>query len=1596
MRENPDQSNSALKRKRASSDKVKKLGDFLADGADKNKSATRSGSQLDLTPSALAAALFAKAPVDFLERRTLADLAAITDGSLECLAALPSDSRKVCVRTHSTADKSCMFFALGDRPFIVYTILECLREAGASVFVLLHPVILTRGLRISLSYIEFEPRSAEELSMLEKSMSAALSDLILVTEDFTSTLVHTETLARVLDNPRYTSSYPQSERKEIADFLHWLTDGGFIFLGHAVWKVGADGEVAPNPSTSLGLFRTTQSYLAELSVQAREDAARLLNQQQLISFSKLRTTSPVHRRIKMSHLTIAELSTEGNLVAVHSLIGFLTSKALSQESSSIPLIRRKLQKIIELEDVQENSFDYKNIVNIVDGMPEEEALRQDIDILRDILRLSTDIQHKDETRVYVTFPSDNRGAVLVIALPRDRFNTNLRSRIQQHAEEAFGAAPGSGEYHLDVSPQREARLYFYLPLPSSERPQLDVEKLKTEIVQLSKSWMDNFRERVKASGNAKQSEAVLEKYEDSFPEDYQALQSTEDAEQDVKIMETLSDARPVRVSMSQGNEGSADLFTLIVYHRAAIITISKALPILENAGLEVIGEKSSCLSPTHSPKVFIHRFTVRPRGALSIQRDGFDKVIAPGLEDIFVGKAENDGLNALMLSAGLSIRSVALLRTYCALLWQVSKFASRQTLINTLVGAPDAAQRLWQMFETLFKPQSGITVEQRRSVFNAALSDYKDTLHAIKDITKDRVLRSLADLLQYTLRTNFYHSTISIALKLHSEKIEILPNPRPMYEIFLSAPDVEGVHLRGSRVARGGIRWSDRYEDYRSEVLGLMKTQKIKNALIVPGGAKGGFIVKNLPTDPAQIGPAVESAYKTFVRSLLSITDNRTAGGVKHPEGLIVHDSEDPYLVVAADKGTATFSDTANRIATEEFNFWLGDAFASGGSQGYDHKIYAITAKGGWECVKRHFNDMGFDITNQTFSAVGIGDMSGDVFGNGLLLSRTIKLIAAFNHKHVFLDPAPDAETSYQERRRLFVTKGSQWSDYKKELISTGGGVFGRFDKEITLSAQIRKALGVPDNTPAAINGEQLINLILRAPVDLLWNGGIGTYVKSQAESHADVNDGTNDRVRINANELRAKVVAEGGNLGFTQQARIEFAQRGGHINTDAIDNSGGVDLSDHEVNLKILFAGLMREKKLTLPDRNQLLKEMAPDVVEAVLDHNRSHALLLSMAVLRSRRNIEYFQSLIRELHRLGYINRSLEGLPDDEDLRERISQKAAMWRPELAVCTAAVKMWVKDAILSSALPSDPLLKGYLFDYFPPALQSRFKNELAGHPLSANIIATQVANTLIDSMGITFVHRMCVTYSVPPISVIKCALAAEQILGTKTIRAALKRLDTCDHSKTFLALSIELSRALMDAASWLLSSHEATLTLAKLVELYESGHRSVIHDIDQILVGKEFDAYQARVTKYYQVGLDEFSAKSLAVFPRIVIILEMLWASRQSKKDIKRVAQTFSVVMDELGVGSFLSQGSAPEASNKWENELVLSSSDEIRRSLSFLTTKLLESSAVSREEVVVQLRKIPGFDRVKATLDEARAETPSIAALSVVAKQLRSLQSL
>jgi glutamate dehydrogenase len=773
-----------------------------------------------------------------------------------------------------------------------------------------------------------------------------------------------------------------------------------------------------------------------------------------------------------------------------------------------------------------------------------------------------------------------------------------------------------------------------------------------------------------------------------------------------------------------------------------------------------------------------------------------------------------------------------------------------------------------------------------------------------------------------------------------------------------------------------------------------MKTQKVKNALIVPSGAKGGFIVRDLPEDRDAARFAVERAYKDFIISLLSVSDNQVGGETVRPRDLVIYDEEDTYFVVAADKGTATYSDMANGIA-ENFQFWLKDAFASGGSNGYDHKLYGITAKGAWVCVERHFKNIRLDHEKVSFTAVGIGDMSGDVFGNGLLLSKTIKLLAAFNHKHIFIDPDPDPQRSFEERTRLFETPGTQWSDYSEDRMSAGGGIYGRFDKEITLSPQARTALGISDDVPQVLNGEQIIALILKAPVDLLWNGGIGTYVKSKFESHSDVNDGTNDRVRVKAHELRCKIVGEGGNLGFTQRARIEFAQAGGCINTDAIDNSGGVDLSDHEVNLKILFERIIEDKRLTLEKRNELLKEIASEVVSLVLENNRQHALLLTVGIERSKRNIEYFRSLIRDITKMGYIDRTIENLPEDEELIERAIRREGLCAPELAVCVAAVKLWTKEVLLETEWLDTPLLESYLLEYFPERIRKLYPQDILAHPLRRHIVATQLTNSLVNAIGITFIHRMCLSYSVGVDTVVKCALAAEMLLKTPALREEFReRFDNFEDMPRYLNLTLELNDSLREATAWLLRTHAHRLSLAELVDRYQQQFETLIASAGDLFVGEAKEIYQLRLGKYTEEGLSEHAASSMAAFPRIMSLLEMLWTARQSSQEVDTVAHTFSLVMQELQVHSLLAMENSIEPQDKWQNELLVLTYDEIRRSISNITLQLLKAEESDPEVFVELLRRSETYEPLMSMIAEVKEKSPSVAAISVLSRHLGNFE--
>lgn len=1534
--------------------------------------------------------LFKKAQPDLLQSRNVEELARISMHSARALAEhLSGEGKDTLPLITMLPDPSrcALNIVLRDRPFIVRSVTECAKAFGCNVTLYLHPIVSLDNEKLSLSYLETEEMSEERFALFSKSVESVLKDVVLATEDFSAMVEGVTELRERMSKRTGLTSVEKVEHKEVSDLLHWLVDGSFIFLGAATFPVKG-GNVAKEMAQSYGLFRSEESYRDALRDEAFEDVSSLTNG---FSFTRLTVESRVHRRLGLAHFVIAERDSAGAQVAVHSLVGLLTTKAMAQETSAVPVIRRKLRELIDTEQVDDNSYDHKYIVDTIDRMPKSEVFRLDMESLKDVIETAIGVHSSDYTRVSVQNDPLGRGVSVLVVVPRNRFTTEIRDNIQRHLEEVFRTTRGSSEMHLDLTVDPQVKIYFYLPLhEATDMPSVQVEKLEDEIARLSRTWIDNLEEKLVDSED--HGEELFQRYGEAFPAEYQALLTVDDAVADIDVISSLSNENSLQVRVRTVFNPTGPSHEVIIYNRMEEISVSRSLPIIENAGLEVLTSNSFLISPRDEDRVYVHRMLVNVKGVFGTELK-FPPNFSRGLEAIFKGGAENDALNSLLLTGPLTTEAVSVLRGYSCYLWQVNKFATRGAIFEALASTPAAAVKLWETFDERFNPSIEMGLEERKGKFQENLNQFRDILRNVKEITKDRILRSLAILLEHTLRTNFYQSrSVAFAIKVHSEKVDIMPLPRPLYDVFVRSPRFEGIHLRASKVARGGLRWSERSEDYRSEVLGLMKTQKVKNVLIVPSGAKGGFCLRHLPTDQNEVRKAVESCYKEFIRALLSLADNRVEGKIIQPPQTVIYDEVDPYFVVAADKGTATFSDIANKIAVEEYNFWLGDAFASGGSKGYDHKLYGITAKGAYECVKRHFHDLGIDYLNEPFTAVGIGDMSGDVFGNGLLLSDKVKLLAAFDHRHVFVDPNPEPAASFVERQRLFDKPRSSWADYDSALISRGGGVFGRYDKEIAITPEMREALSIEENAPSVMNGEELISYILRAKCDLLWNGGIGTYFKASSESHADVNDGTNDRVRINAAQLRARVIGEGGNLGFTQKGRIEFALSGGKINTDAIDNSAGVDLSDHEVNIKILFTQLMRAGKLTLEERDQLLLDMANEVCESVLDHNRSHALMLSLAEGRSQKSVAYFQSLLRQMTKMNYINRALDFLPEDEELAERANKKGGLSRPELALCLAAVKMWIKDALLSSELINDPLLKTYLLEYFPRVLQERFKEDILNHPLGVNIIATQVTNTLVDAVGITFIHRMCLNHSVAPVTVIKCSLAAELLLGTQAIRSELSKFDNPAQNELYLEMRRHVSNSLRDACAWFLASHGYELTLAEMVARYEAKFGRLVKDTEAILKGDDLASFTSLLERYTSQGVDSVTARELALFPEIGKLLQIMYLSLSSKVDMDTVSLVYASTMKETGLSRLFALEHSLETTNKWEHQLMVTSFEEMKASASTLTTKLLTKSAVTEESVRAAVAANPGYDQLASSIEEMKLGGATVPAIAVIARQVKN----
>lgn len=1530
--------------------------------------------------------LFARAPHEFLVSRSTTQVAAIVAGCVETVEAMTTSSDRVAVSVRHDDGTLSLFTALDDCPFIVSSIAERLSDAQVRVNAFLHPILVYKGTTIALSFVDMDPSSQDAVTSLLPRLAETIEVLKCVVEDFEPMLSFISTWAESIRMPELTTECGTIESQEASDLLSWLVDGSFFLLGTALF----DKHGKAVPEGALGLWRVRGTYRDEILREVLEDLGALGDTHLDLSIRKLRHCSAVHRPATLIHVLVR---TSRNTDQTLSLCGYLTSKAWTKEAQDIPLVRRKVSRILE-EDTAAlpGSHDYKYMVEVVDNMPTDDALCASLAELRAYINLALGVFSREVTRSHTSIDELHRRAFTMVVLPPERYSARVRSEIQKRIELELGANSLSSEVHLDSSKRRQLRLYISTPLPQNHDGSVPSDSLAKAITQATLTWEYQLEELILQAGLPLPFSSVR-----VFPEDYQVAIDTSEALADLKVLAHISAKNPTGVSLytPPSEHGSA---VVSIFSLSPDLSISSAIPILENIGLEVRSANSySCRIPQGD--VYLLKLATRAYDGEVLEQNAFNSSVSPGLTAVMRGEAHNDILNLLLRKASLSIRQISLLRAYCALLWQVNKFTTKRSMWEALAFAPRVAAAVCRIFDVKFNPDSGLSLDERKAAITREEEALTEALRKVPDISHDRVLKAIVSLLRSTVRTNFYSRSDTIAFKLRSGEVELMPYPRPLFEIFVFSPRIEGTHLRSARVARGGIRWSERLDDYRSEVLGLMKTQKVKNVIIVPSGAKGGFVMKTSVKEGESLAAAVETSYREYISALLTLADNNVHGAVTHPAKTVVYDDPDPYFVVAADKGTATFSDVANSIAQNEFQFWLGDAFASGGSAGYDHKKYGITAKGGWECVCRHFRDVGIDYENHPFSVVGIGDMSGDVFGNGLLSSRKMVLIGAFNHKHVFVDPSPDPELSFEERKRLFNLPRSQWSDYTPALISKGGGVFNRLDKEIQLTPEMRSALSVPEDAPDIVDGETLVTLVLGAKVDLLWNGGIGTYVKAKTESHSDVNDGSNDRVRINAEQLRVRVVGEGGNLGFTQRARVEFSLRGGRINTDAIDNSGGVDLSDHEVNLKLLLAPLVQTGTITLSGRNTLLREIDAEVVNAVLSHNKDQALMLSISQLRSKTTTDEYRLLIRLMDRLGYLDRQRDNLPDEPELDQRSQNKIGLCRPELALCSAAVKMWVKEELRSSALCSDDNLVPLLLNYFPTRIQTDFRESVLSHPLKTDIIASEVVNSLLPAIGISYVNSIVSMRGAPVSTVMKCLLAADRILNTDLLRKQIRRLDTTDGCADFIQLWLEIGVALREASEWLLHYHGTSLSLGEMVKLYSDAFDTLAQHSVRVFSGEELVRFERRVGEYRQRGASDEEAVLLSLYRRILPVLEILWAAREFRQDVQTVASVFSQVFDALGVNNLFKFQSMVEATNKWEQELVNGSYQEIRRNISLITGQLLVKSVTTTDAVQKALCASEGFEAIRSTMHDvnetARQRKPfQIAVLPVISRQLRLLK--
>lgn len=1323
-------------------------------------------------------------------------------------------------------------------PFLVDSVMQELTDSGAEVRLLVHPILslcrdaagrLVRfaetgeagSIRESLIHIHVArlPDAASRADLAAR-LDRVLTDARAAVDDWPAMREVVRTLiAGYRENP---PPLPVEEIAEAVEFLSWLADDNFTFLGVREYDVSMEGEekIALRPETGLGLLRDPDVRVLRRGkelVQVTPEIRAFMMRPEALIVAKANVKSRVHRHAYMDYVGAKRYDADGRLVGELRLVGLFTSSAYTRSARVIPYIRHKVARVMERAGFDPESHSGKTLLNVLESYPRDDLFQIDVDTLERFALAILGLDERPRIRVLPRRDRFDRFVSVLVYVPRDRFSTEVRLRIGEMLRKAYA---GRVSAFYPFFPEGSlTRIHFIIGRDGGATPDPAQKDLETAVAAIVRTWSDDLAEAAHARMDPTRARALIERWMRVFPAAYRDSYPAAEALDDVAMIERLTGERTTAIAFRTPAGAAPSDIALKLYHRGGAVPLSERVPVLEAMGFRVIEEKSFDM-PRPEDVVVVHDMALRRADGRAVDLAVSGEALRALFMAVWLGDAESDRLGALVLSAGLAWREIALLRALSRYLQQARIPYEQGYIADTLNRHPEIAARIVGLFRTRFDP----TLPGDRTLQETtAAQEIETALESVVSLDDDVILRRLMNLVRAATRTSFYQLGPDgrpkpvIAVKFDPKRVDGLPEPRPFAEIWVYGPRVEGVHLRFGKVARGGLRWSDRPQDFRTEVLGLVKAQQVKNAVIVPVGAKGGFLPKKLPVAGGRDAVFAEgtAAYRTFVSTLLDLTDNLDGAHVVPPPGVVRHDGDDPYLVVAADKGTATFSDTANGIS-DAHRFWLSDAFASGGSAGYDHKKMGITARGAWEAVKRHFREMDVDVQTTPFTVAGVGDMSGDVFGNGMLLSRAIRLVAAFDHRDIFLDPDPDTAASFAERERLFALPRSSWADYDPARISKGGGVFSRQLKAIPLSPEAQALLGL---AKAKATPQEVMAAILKAPVDLLWFGGIGTYVRAPDETDAEVGDRANDAIRVVATDLRAKVIGEGANLGMTQKARIAFGLAGGRVNSDAVDNSAGVNSSDVEVNIKIALGRAVREGRLALADRNDLLAAMTPEVARLVLANNQRQTLCVSLAQARGMEDFAFQRRLMQWLESRGRLDRAVEFLPDDAALARREEAGRPLTRSEIGVLMAYAKIVLYDDLLESRVPDESYLTDDLMAYFPREMRQAYADDIAAHPLRREIVATVLANAIVNHGGPTFPIRLADQAGASAGDVARAYLVAVDAFRLGDLTAALDRLDVQVPGRVQLDLYRRLQDHLLAAALWMLRNAALSGDLDALAE---------------------------------------------------------------------------------------------------------------------------------------------------------------------------------